>query len=193
MFEAAEIRAMLEKATQPLKAMIYLGINCAFGNNDCGTLPLSKLDLENGWHTYGRPKTHTKRECPLWPETVEAIKAALAERPEPASSDLEGLVFLTHTGQCWSKESGDNALSSEFRKLLKELGIYRPWITSFYSLRRTVETIGATAGEQIALDFIMGHLRDDMASVYRQKQFREPLLKVTNHVRDWLTGQKKIE
>src|SRR5262249_46315915 len=40
MFEAHEINAMLAAAKQPLKAMILLGVNCGFGNSDCGNLPL---------------------------------------------------------------------------------------------------------------------------------------------------------
>ena len=39
MFEAAQLRKIIDKADQPLKAMILLGINCGFGNHDCGTLP----------------------------------------------------------------------------------------------------------------------------------------------------------
>jgi hypothetical protein len=34
-----------------LKAMIYLGVDCGFGNEDCGTLPMDRLDLQRGWHT----------------------------------------------------------------------------------------------------------------------------------------------
>ena len=37
--------------------MILLATNCGFGNNDCGTLPKSALDLEAGWVDYLRPKT----------------------------------------------------------------------------------------------------------------------------------------
>src|SRR5262249_49479185 len=73
MFEAAEIRAMLDAAGVQLRAMILLGINCGFGNNDCGSLPLSALDLERGWVNFPRPKTEVARRCPLWPETVEAL------------------------------------------------------------------------------------------------------------------------
>ena len=41
----------------------------------------------------------------------------------------------------------------------------------------------------------MGHIAstDDMAAVYRQKTYDEPLRKVTNHVRAWFNGRKKIE
>ncbi|MFH1268467.1 MAG: hypothetical protein ABIK89_22320, partial [Planctomycetota bacterium] len=45
MFEADEIRRMLEAATPHFRAMILLGVNCGFGNNDVATLRLSALDL----------------------------------------------------------------------------------------------------------------------------------------------------
>ncbi len=86
MFERQEIRAMINAAAPQLCAMIYLGINCCFGNTDCGTLPFMALDLDKGWHRYWRPKTHNERRCPLWPETVSAIRDAIEVRPE---SDLQ--------------------------------------------------------------------------------------------------------
>ena len=49
MFEAEQIRDMLDATSRSIKAMILLGINCGFGNNDCATLPRDVLDLENGW------------------------------------------------------------------------------------------------------------------------------------------------
>jgi hypothetical protein len=41
MFEADDLRRIIDVADQPLKAMILLGINCGFDNNDCGTLSMS--------------------------------------------------------------------------------------------------------------------------------------------------------
>ena len=196
MFTREEIKCIIGAASPQLAAMIYLGINCGFGNADCGTLPLDKLDLRAGWHYYWRPKTQNPRRCPLWPETLRALAEVILHRLEPANKAGENLVFLTRLGECWCKhDSGDNAISSEFRKLLKRLGMYRKNVTTFYSLRRTFETIGATSGEQVAVDYIMGHIpaTDDMAAVYRQKTFDGPLLKVVNHVRDWFTGAKNIE
>jgi hypothetical protein len=38
LFSAEEFRAVIAAAPQPLKAMILLGINCGYGNADCGTL-----------------------------------------------------------------------------------------------------------------------------------------------------------
>lgn len=195
MFERVEVQAMIEAADLQLRAMICLGINCGFGNHDCGTLPFEVLDLERGWHGYWRPKTHNPRRCPLWPETVTALREAIAARPQDAGPETAGLVFVTRFGLCWSKNDGDNPLSFQMRKLLTRLGIYRKNVTTFYSLRRTFETIGQTAGDQVAVDYIMGHIApsDDMAAVYRQKTFDSQLLKVTNHVRAWLAGDLNIE
>ena len=47
-FTADELRRMIATATQPLKTMFLLGINCGYGNADVGKLPLSALDLEQG-------------------------------------------------------------------------------------------------------------------------------------------------
>src|SRR5205823_3814520 len=79
MFEAEEIQRMLKVADVQLKAMILLGVNCGFGNHDCGTLPISALDLAAGWVNFHRPKTGVSRRCKLWPETATAIRAVLAD------------------------------------------------------------------------------------------------------------------
>ena len=34
MFEAAELRKIIDAASQPLRAMVLLGINCGFGQTD---------------------------------------------------------------------------------------------------------------------------------------------------------------
>src|SRR5205823_5660172 len=46
LFNAGDIRSMIEKADVQLRAMILLAVNCGFGNSDCGTMPNSKIDLE---------------------------------------------------------------------------------------------------------------------------------------------------
>jgi integrase len=117
-FEAAVIRALLAAAGPQLKAMILLGVNCGYGNADCGKLPRSALDLEGGWANFPRPKTGVERRCALWPETVEALKAALARRPEPKDPAHAGLVFITHRGGRWFKPTTDNPVAHATRKLL---------------------------------------------------------------------------
>ena len=82
MFEAAELRTILDKATMPLRAMILLGANCGLGNTEITNLPIKALDLETGWLDYPRPKTAVLRRCPLWPETAVAVREALKHRPK---------------------------------------------------------------------------------------------------------------
>ncbi len=186
MFEAEEIRRMLGAAGPAMRAMILLGVNCGFGNADCGNLPASALDLERGWANYPRPKTGIGRRCPLWPETAESIKEALAKRPTPKEPADDSLVFLTKYGGRWFKGTPDNPISKEMRKLLNTLDINGN--RNFYALRHTFETIGGEAKDQVAVDAIMGHARDGMASVYRERISDERLAAVLNHVRGWLFG-----
>jgi integrase len=78
----------------------------------------------------------------------------------------------------------DNPVSKETRKLLDALRITGH--RGFYALRHTLETIGGDARDQVAVDAIMGHVRDDMASVYRERISDERLKAVTDRVRRWL-------
>lgn len=185
LFEAKEIRAMLEGAGTQLKAMILLGINCGFGNSDVANLPRSALSLTNGWIDYPRPKTGVQRRCPLWPETVAALQVVAKKRPKPKDLGYDRLVFVTKYGQPWAKVTCDNPVTKEMTKLLKSLRLHRPGL-NFYALRHTFETVAGEAKDQVAVDHIMGHARDDMASVYRERISDERLLTVTKHVRGWL-------
>jgi hypothetical protein len=194
MFEAAELRKIVAAAETPLVAMILLGINCGFGNSDCSKLPLAALDLERGWVHFPRPKTEVVRRCPLWPETVKALREAVAKRPAHRAEEAAGLVFITKYGQSWFKETADNPVSKEMTKLLKELRMHRAGL-GFYALRHTFETIGGETDRQTAVDFIMGHAPrgDDMSAVYRERIRDERLKAVTDYVRGWLFGKKDSE
>ena len=205
MFEAPELRSIIEAAGVPLKAMILLGINCGFGNSDVATLPMSALMLKTGWIDYPRPKTAIERRCPLWPETVAAIEAALTVRPTPRHADADDKVFVTHRGLSWAKarevkriETGDekkvdekvvadNPVAKEMSKLLKKLGLKRHGI-GFYALRHTFETIGGESRDQVAVDAIMGHApaTSDMSAVYRERITDTRLRGVADYVRTWL-------
>lgn len=186
LFKPRELRDMLAAARVPLKAMILLGINCGFGNADCGTLPMAALDLQRGWHHYHRPKTGIERRCPLWPETVEALRQSIDARPEPRE-DAAGLVFVTKYGRGWHKNGHENPIALMTKRLLDELGLRRPGL-SFYALRHTFETVAGESADQVAVDHIMGHAREDMASIYRERISDKRLRAVTNRVHRWLFG-----
>lgn len=192
LFTAEEIRRLLgcppwrEAASIQLHAMILLGINCGFGNADCGTLPLTALDLEAGSVNFPRPKTGIPRRCPLWPETVRAIKDALANRPEPKKPEHAGLVFVTKYGQSWAKDTADQTLAKEFGKLLRKLLINGRTGLGFYTLRHVFRTVADETKDQPAIDHIMGHETPHMSTAYREPIGNERLKAVTDHVRAWL-------
>jgi integrase len=174
MFTAAQIRKLVTLADPQLKAMIYLGINCGFGPTDCINLPSDKVG--GGWHIYGRPKTGVARRCPLWPETQAALVAIIT-----------GPVVFN--GRVWNR----HVIAREFRKLCEAGKFYKKDVTTFYSLRRTFETIAKNSGvNQSVIDKIMGHERPDMSEVYNQKVFDQQLRKCTDFVRRWLSGSVKV-
>jgi integrase len=65
--------------------------------------------------------------------------------------------------------------------LLGKVGLARRGHT-FYALRHTFETIGGESRDQVAVDAIVGHSRDDMASVYRERTGDDRLRAVAEHV-----------
>jgi len=186
LFTADEIKALLDVAGMPMKAMILLGINCGFGNSDAANLPMATLDLDGGSIEYPRPKTGIPRKCLLWPETVEALREAIGKRPEPKDPADARLVFLTQRGYSWSKDIADSPITKEMRKLLDKLGI--DGHRNFYTLRHTFRTVADESRDQPAIDHVMGHESPHMSSVYRERISDERLRAVADYVRGWLFG-----
>jgi integrase len=189
---AESIRTLLDAAEPHLKAMILLGVNAGFGNNDCATLTKAAIDLKNGWLSYARPKTGMARRAKLWPETVAALKDSLKKRFEPKSEEDEQYFFITKYKNSWSKNTTGNPVSLVFRRLLEDCGLHRSGL-GFYSLRRTFETIAGETLDQPAVDLVMGHtpLAGDMAARYRQRIGDDRLEAVAEHVRKWMFPPKK--
>jgi integrase len=181
LFSADEIKALLLQASTGMRAMILLGINCGFGNADCARLPLSAVDLMDCWIDYPRPKTGINRRCPLWPETATALREVFATRKYPKKDADKELLFITQRGQAWT---GIATITHEMAKLLKAVGINSH--RNFYTLRHTFRTVADESKDQPAIDHIMGHARDDMASVYRERISDERLKAVADFVRSWL-------
>jgi len=197
LFTAEEIRAVLDSAAPELRCMVLLGVNCGFGNHDCGSLPLSALDLENGWIEYPRPKTGAPRRIPLWPETVEALRRVLKRRRPPKDPKHRNLVFLTRRAAqpyCGMTPGGHwvEQINGCLDVHLKQLGIKRPGL-SFYALRHTTETIGGESRDQAAVDAIMGHVDRTMARHYRERISDDRLRAVAEHVRSWLFGGQETK
>jgi integrase len=187
-FTADEIRRMLDAASVPMRAMILLGINAAYGNSDCGELPRRALDLDGGWVTFPRPKTGVKRRASLWPETVAALQAAIAERPEPRDKAHAGLVFITMHGRPWAADGYAQSVTQETCSILKRLHINGRRNLGFYGLRHTFRVVADATRDQVAARYIMGHTDESIDGVYRDaSQIDDSRLRtVAEAVHDWL-------
>ncbi len=198
LFEADELRRILDEAKQPIKAMVLIALNATFGQTDCANLPISAVDLESSWLTFPRPKTAVERRCPLWPETVTAIHEAISVRPNPKDATDDGLVFLTKYGYRWVRDNDNgikiDSVGLQFGRLLRRLDLKRPGV-NFYSLRRTFRTIADECRDQPAIDLIMGHAASvsDMGAVYRQRISDARLKAVVETVRAWLWPDRDCE
>jgi len=185
-FAAEECRTLIDNAQTPeLKAMILLGLNCGFGNGDCAKLPVEAVDLAGGWIDWPRPKTGVERRCPLWLETVEALRAVLSRRDQERE-----LVFLTKYGNTY--ENDQAAISKEFRKLLDETKLYRKG-RGFYALRHVFRTVADATRDFPAARLIMGHADSSIDAVYREHIEDDRLRAVVDHVHGWLFGEATDE
>jgi len=164
LFSSADINALLDAAPLQLKTMILLGINCAFGNGDCGTLPMSVIDLKTGWIDYPRPKTEVERRCPLWQETVAALREWLSVRLPPRSPNLNAYLeryFGSLKSECLNKMIffGDPSL----RRAVKAFLIHYHDERNHQGLGNRIispsDEVGATAGKIECRERLGGMLR----------------------------------
>jgi integrase len=186
MLEADECRKLLSVAPVQLKAMLLLGLNCGFGNADCAALSQTALNLDTGWVDFPRPKSGIERRCPLWPETVAALRAALAERRDARTADAKELVFITARGRSWLNAAGiANPVSHAIRRLMRQCGVHRAGLGG-YTMRHVFRTVADSARDPVAIDLIMGHSDHTMGAVYRERVDDARLDAVVAHVRRWL-------
>lgn len=191
LFAAAELRQLIDAASPPLKAMILLATNAGYGNADCAMLPVDALDLDGAVLDFARPKTGVARRCPLWPETVDALREVLADRPKPRDGH-DDLVFLTVRGTPWvsvREKDRTDLIAVHFAALVKKIGMNGKKGRSFYVIRHTHRTVADETRDQAACDRIMGHYDPTMAGIYREIISDARLKAVTDHVREWLFGQ----
>ncbi len=192
MFDAAELRSLLDllKSKPVLRAMCLLGINCGFNNQDIAEFCFESLDLDGGWIDFHRTKTGVERRCPLWPETVEALRLAIANRPEPMQEKDKSLVFITSRRRQWINSSSGqaNPVSHAIRDAMKDVCIHRKGLGPG-TFRHVFETIGGDTpaqSAQISTTFIMGHIDQSIAAHYREALTDHRLRAVVDHVRAWL-------
>lgn len=202
MFEPNEIALLLEAAGVQMKAMILLGINCGFGNTDISELTRSNVNLKNATIDFPRPKTGIARRCPLWPETIAALREVAKARPTPKDAADRNAVFITKQKNRWVRVTEPGARSqgkrqavvkdnvaAEFTKVAKAAGVLKAR-RGFYALRHTFRTVADEVGDRKAIDLIMGHENGaDIATAYIEHIGEDRLQKVVDHVRTWMYGK----
>jgi integrase len=185
---------LIGTAGVPLKAMILLGLNAGFGAGDCSELP--KAAVQGAWIDFRRPKTGAPRRVPLWPETVKALKAVLATRPDAADVADDHLVFLTRFGKRFVRYTPSttgkpgtrkDSVIQEFRKVAEDAGVELPG--GFYVLRHVFRTVADEARDPVATGLLMGHTDDSLAGQYREAIDDARLKAVVKVVREWMYNQ----
>ena len=181
---------MLDAAGTPMRAFVLLGLNCGFGTADIARLRIDQIDFDKQWIGDARGKTGVSRGSWLWRETVKALQEAINERPDTTNAELDQLAFLTTHRRPWSEDGGtSHPLTLAFAKLKKAAKVDKRGV-GHYALRHTFATVASDAGDQQAVDFVMGHHDPSMAAVYREGIDPARVKAVCQHVRDWLMDGK---
>lgn len=190
LYTAVEIWSLIEPARPNMKAMILLAINGGLGPGDLATLTIDQCDGVREWLDHPRPKTGIARRIPLWPETRDAIRKAIAARREPINPDHARLLFIGRRGESYYDDEASYRVSQEFDDVRKLTSVSDA--RTFYDFRRTFQTIGENSRDIIAVRSIMGHApaTNDMSAIYRQRIDDERLTAVVNVVRAWLVAGK---
>jgi integrase len=191
MLEAHDIRQLLYAADPIWRAMIYLGINCGYGNTDISQLRMSQVGPVI---RYPRPKTGEDRTNVLWPETLQAVEHAITMRPEAREPSLSDRVFLTRNGREWVRSTGDyvnDEIAKQFSKLLTRCNLKRRGL-NFYALRHTVATIGEEVADKPSLSLMLGHADSSMAAEYRERIHTDRHEAICNHIMLWLSGADNV-
>lgn len=193
----ATIHGIIDEAGVHFRAMVLLGINCAFGPTDCARLPLKVAQeaIATGWLVFPRTKTFVAREAALWPETMAALAASLDRRPAPKTDDAKKAFFVAPAGTTYDPHDDGKAMLIQGRwKAAKKAAKLNDG--SFYCLRHTFNTIAEQTGDQIAVKLVMGHADGSMSENYRHATGKRSiddarLVKVASAVRHWLHESSK--
>lgn len=201
LFQAEDIRRILDASPTSLRPAVLLGINGGFGNTDCGTLPIAAIDFSRAVIEYDRPKTGVQRVVPLWDKTVVDIQEMRERRQlKGATAEASALLFRTETGRALvrqryhhdrqkhlTKVTYIDRLGDQFDKVLTSLALKRRGI-GFYTLRHTFRTWADETNDQHAIHRIMGHAIPGMSGIYVEEIELHRLRAVVDHVHRKLFG-----
>ena len=193
MFEAEDVRSMLEIANVHTKAWILLGMNCAFIQRDLSDMPVAAVDLDHGILDFPRVKTAIERRAVLWPETIEALQESRENRYEHSRSEDSGLFFITREGNRLVRDNGrdtrSDAVHDALERVQKKLGIKQKK-RSYGAFRHTFRTVADETRDFPAILRIMGHADHTISDHYRERISDDRLADVGSYVRGWLFPKK---
>ncbi len=195
LYTPAEVQAMLGIADVHTRAWILLSVNAAFINQDVADLPHTAVDLHAGFVEFPRGKTAVERRCPLWPETVEALRASKTKRRRINPDPYPKQFFITREGNLLvrfnaEKAARTDAIHNAMYRIQKKLGIKRPR-RGFAAFRHTFRTAADEIYDTPAILHIMGHADGTISDHYRECISDTRLVAVTEHVREQLLASQK--
>jgi integrase len=170
-----------------MKAMILLALNGGFGSQELSELTKPQADLARKRLKHRRGKTGAEHFLPLWPETAEALRVVLGQRPD------DELLFRTREGNPWVHSNpkmvkghvaGGSAydhVNWTFTQLVKPIGLKIEG-QGFYKLKHLACTTGDAAGDAHATYAVYGHKLPGAKGHYVDVGY-DRQLKVVDHVR----------
>jgi integrase len=186
-FSLREARALIAVATYnvQLEAMLLLMLNGGYTAKDCACLPRSAVDFDRNLIVFPRPKMARRngieRAMVMWPETAEALKEVMAQRPG------DELVFRTRWGRPWVYGTNDSV------RLLTQRLVKTMWGKPARGpawLRHLHRTIADELEKPHAAARLMGHRLKGMAQTYVDHIEHDRLEVVTRHIRERLWDLK---
>ena len=183
---------MIDGAGIPLRAMILLGINCGFGNADCGRPAAGRRwTWTAAWIDFARPKTGTAAPLPaLAGNRRRRCATALARRPDAEGPRTDaGLFFVTkYGGGRGAKDTPDGPVTKETASCSTSLGINgrRRWASTRSATPSAPWPTRRRTSPPPITSWAMKYRI--CPSVYRETISDERLKAVSDHVHAWLSG-----
>lgn len=171
-FSVKQIRKLLKDSEPKMKAMVFLGLNCGFGNTDCSQLLWKNIGFKKSRVHYPRGKIGINRDLILWPETVKVLKSLprTNERVFNTPTDKPLVRMIKTIDKAGNiKYTNNDSVGKEFSKLIKKLDLKVEKGVGFYTLRRTAATLTAKSGDPFAVQRFFGHADLKMATIYVQE------------------------
>lgn len=143
-------------------AALLLALNGGYGPTELAEMPRSFVDIDAGVVKGLRGKTGVMHICPLWSETLEAVKLVLVQRPD------DNLLFRTRHGNPWVytrsvmdgthavNASGNDNFKQRWNDLTKPLGL-KVAGHGMYKLRHAMMTTADKFGDDHARRVLVGH------------------------------------